>query len=160
MWRGGRGRGAAGPGAWGGLGGGPGPPSHASAPGAPGGLHCRLIHYDIPVVDGQGWRLRVLGERSLSLSLADLRFRPAVTDAVTMECAGNGRARLSPRPISQPWLLEAVGTAEWTGVRLRDLLDEAGVIEDALEVRFRGLDRRSEERRVGKECRSRWSPYH
>ena len=77
----------------------------------------------------------------LSLSLSDLRARPSSTLAVTLECAGNGRAKLSPRPISQPWLLEAVGTAEWTGVPLRALLEEAGVPDDAVEVRFRGLDR-------------------
>ena len=60
---------------------------------------------------------------------------------MTLECAGNGRARLSPRPISQPWLLEAVGTAEWTGIPLRTLLEEAGPSSSAVEVRFRGLDR-------------------
>ena len=43
-----------------------------------------------------------------------------------MECAGNGRARLEPHVVSQPWLLEAVGTAEWTGVPVADLLEEAG----------------------------------
>jgi sulfane dehydrogenase subunit SoxC len=64
-----------------------------------------------------------------------------VTLAVTLECAGNGRAQLSPRPVSQPWLLEAVGTAEWTGTPLRGLLDEAGVDGSAVEVLFRGLDR-------------------
>src|SRR3954453_18862123 len=84
----------------------------------PAGLHYLLIHYALPVVDAASWRLSVRGERELSLSLADLRARPSVTHAVTLECAGNGRAELSPRPISQPWLLEAVGTAEWTGVRL------------------------------------------
>ena len=60
---------------------------------------------------------------------------------MTLECAGNGRARLTPRPMSQPWLLEAVGNAEWTGVPLRGLLEEAGVDEGAVEVLFRGLDR-------------------
>ena len=79
--------------------------------------------------------------RELSLSLDELRARPAVTLAVTLECAGNGRAALSPRPISQPWLLEAVGTAEWTGTPLRGLLEEAGVGEDAADVLFRALDR-------------------
>ena len=64
-----------------------------------------------------------------------------MTLAVTMECAGNGRAALSPRPLSQPWLLEAVGTAEWTGTPLRGLLEEAGVDEGAAEVLFRGADR-------------------
>jgi DMSO/TMAO reductase YedYZ molybdopterin-dependent catalytic subunit len=58
-----------------------------------------------------------------------------------MECAGNGRAALSPRPLSQPWLVEAVGNAEWTGTPLRALLEEAGVDESASEVAFRGLDR-------------------
>ena len=51
-----------------------------------------------------------------------------------MECAGNGRARLTPRPVSQPWLVEAVGTAEWTGTPLRALLDEAGLDDDAIEI--------------------------
>jgi DMSO/TMAO reductase YedYZ molybdopterin-dependent catalytic subunit len=108
----------------------------------PAGLHYLLIHYDIPVVDPAAWRLTIGGRvRSpLSLSLDDLRARPAQTLAVTLECAGNGRALLSPRPLSQPWLLEAVGTAEWTGVPLRALLEEAGV-DEAADVLFRGLDR-------------------
>jgi DMSO/TMAO reductase YedYZ molybdopterin-dependent catalytic subunit len=58
-----------------------------------------------------------------------------------MECAGNGRAMLSPRPVSQPWLLEAVGTAEWEGAPLGDLLDEAQPLADAREVLFTGADR-------------------
>jgi len=109
----------------------------------PAGLHYLLIHYDIPVVDPATWRLQVGGRvgGELELSLDELRARPAVTRAVTMECAGNGRARLSPRPISQPWLLEAVGNAEWTGVPLGALLEEARVAEGAIEVVFRGLDR-------------------
>jgi sulfane dehydrogenase subunit SoxC len=107
----------------------------------PLGLHYLLVHYDIPVVDPATWRLTVRGERELELSLDDLRRREAVTMPVTMECAGNGRARLDPRPVSQPWLAEAVGTAEWTGVRLAGVLDEAGVGADAVEVVFTGLDR-------------------
>ena len=58
-----------------------------------------------------------------------------------MECAGNGRARLEPRPVSQPWLLEAVGTARWRGTPLAPLLEEAGVPDGAVEVLFTGLDR-------------------
>jgi DMSO/TMAO reductase YedYZ molybdopterin-dependent catalytic subunit len=112
-------------------------------PVTPVGLHYLLIHYDIPAVDERDWRLVVGGRvgAELSLSLAYLRERPAVTRAVTMECAGNGRAHLDPRPVSQPWLLEAVGTAEWTGVPVRELLDEAGVLDGALELLFTGLDR-------------------
>jgi DMSO/TMAO reductase YedYZ molybdopterin-dependent catalytic subunit len=109
----------------------------------PAGLHYLLVHYDIPVVDESRWRLRVAGcvGRELSLSLADLRALPAVTIAVTLECAGNGRALLSPRPLSQPWLVEAIGTAEWTGVPVRALLAEAGAGSGAVEVAFRGIDR-------------------
>jgi len=109
----------------------------------PLGLHYTLIHYDIPVVDPSAWRLELAGrlERSLSLSIDELRERPAVTLPVTIECAGNGRARLAPRPLSQPWLVEAVGTAEWTGTPLAPLLEEAGLLDDAVEILFTGLDR-------------------
>jgi DMSO/TMAO reductase YedYZ molybdopterin-dependent catalytic subunit len=109
----------------------------------PVGLHYLLIHYDIPAVDPEAWRLEVGGavERSLSLSLDDLRAMAAVTRAVTLECAGNGRALLEPRPLSQPWLTEAVGTGEWTGVPLRAVLEPAGLRGEAVELLFTGLDR-------------------
>ena len=109
----------------------------------PLGLHYLLIHYDIPVVDAGSWRLAVGGrvERSLELSLDDLQARETVTMPITMECAGNGRAQLEPHVVSQPWLAEAVGTAEWTGTPVAALLAEAGVAAGALEVVFTGLDR-------------------
>ena len=109
----------------------------------PVGLHYLLIHYDIPVIDPAAWRLQVDGlvDQSLELSLEDLRALPATTRAVTMECAGNGRALLSPRPPSQPWLLEAVGTGRWTGVALTHVLAEAGLRPDAAVVVFTGADR-------------------
>jgi sulfane dehydrogenase subunit SoxC len=109
----------------------------------PIGLHYLLTHYDIPHVDASTWRLEVDGlvERRLSLSLDELRTRPAIELAVTMECAGNGRAYVEPHVVSQPWLLEAVGTASWRGVSVAALLDEAGVREGALEALFTGLDR-------------------
>jgi DMSO/TMAO reductase YedYZ molybdopterin-dependent catalytic subunit len=109
----------------------------------PIGLHYLLIHYDIPQVDAQTWRLDVDGRvgTELSLDLDALRALPSHEVVATMECAGNGRARLDPRPVSQPWLLEAVGTGRWRGVRLRDLLDQARVEPDTAEVLFTGLDR-------------------
>ena len=106
----------------------------------PAGLHYLLIHYDIPAVDAQAWRLEVRGERTLSLSLDDLRARPAAELAATMECAGNGRALFDPRPVSQPWLAEAVGTARWGGTPLGGVLEEAGVPGRTVDVVFRGLD--------------------
>src|SRR5687767_9148304 len=109
----------------------------------PVGLHYLLVHYDIPAVDPEVWRLTVGGsvEQPLSLSLDDLRDRPAITRPVTIECAGNGRALMEPRPLSQPWLTEAVGTAEWTGVPLAALLEEAGVGDETVEILLTGLDR-------------------
>jgi sulfane dehydrogenase subunit SoxC len=112
-------------------------------PVTPVGLHYVLTHYDIPSVDVARWRLRVGGlvRNELSLSLDEIRARPLVRARVTMECAGNGRALLAPRPPSQPWLVEAVSTAEWGGTPLRLLLEEAGVGDAAVEVLFTGLDR-------------------
>jgi DMSO/TMAO reductase YedYZ molybdopterin-dependent catalytic subunit len=108
----------------------------------PPGLHYVLVHYDIPAVDESTWRLEVGGvvARPLSLSLQELMARPAVSARVLLECAGNGRARYEPRPVSQPWLLEAVGSAEWTGTPLAPLLEEAGPLPDAVDVAFTGAD--------------------
>ena len=108
----------------------------------PVGLHYLLTHYDIPAVDSAGWTLELGGlvERPQTLTLEALKARPAEELAVTMECAGNGRARLDPRPVSQPWLLEAVGTARWRGTPLGPLLEEAGPAEGAVEVLFTGAD--------------------
>ena len=85
------------------------------------GLHDTLLHYDNPVVDLASWQLMIDGQvqRPCSLRLADLQRRPQRTLRVTLECAGDGRTLLQPRPISQPWLGGAVGTAGWTGTRLR-----------------------------------------
>ncbi len=109
----------------------------------PLGLHYLLIHYDIPFVDEVSFQLTIDGtvERSLTVDMEQLRARPTVTLPVTLECAGNGRALLQPRPVSQPWILEAVGTAEWTGTPLVGLLDEAGLRAETLELVFTGLDR-------------------
>ena len=109
----------------------------------PIGMHYVLVHYDVPYVSAATWRLQIDGRvaRSLVLSLDDIRSRPRATKRVTIECAGNGRARLTPRPRSQPWLEEAVSTGEWTGIPLASLLQEAGIHDDAVEVVFTGLDR-------------------
>lgn len=109
----------------------------------PTGLHYLLVHFDIPAADETAWRLALTGEvdHELELTLDQLRTLPSRTLAVTLECAGNGRARLEPRPVSQPWLFEAIGTAEWTGVSLRDVLAQAGLTRRAVELVFSGADR-------------------
>src|SRR5512145_679347 len=107
----------------------------------PAGLHYLLIHFDIPVAEESAWRLELHGlfnERT-SLALDDIRRLPAKTLRVTMECAGNGRAQMSPRYPSVPWIEEGVSTAEWTGVALADLLPT--LRPEATELVFHGADR-------------------
>lgn len=106
----------------------------------PAGRHFVRNHFAIPDHPGT---LTVYGAvaSSMTLSVAELAARPPVSRFVTLECAGNGRAFLEPAPPGEPWRLGAVGTAEWTGVPLADLLAEAGVAPDAVEIRFRGADR-------------------
>ena len=108
----------------------------------PPGLHYLLIHYDIPAIDARAFELVIDGlvDTPLALSLEALRSRPQISATVTLECAGNGRAQLLPRPVSQPWLSEAVGTSRWTGTSLSSLLREAGVADGAVDVLFTGAD--------------------
>ena len=110
----------------------------------PTGLHYLLIHFDIPyIASAEGWTVRVSGRVSepLEATLAEIKQLPQKTLTVTLECAGNGRAKLSPRSQSQPWENGAVGTAEWTGTPLRYLLERAGVTADAVDIAFFGADR-------------------
>ncbi len=109
----------------------------------PVGMHYLLVHFDIPDVDATSWRLRVEGNvsRPLELTLDDIRARHRVSHPVTLECAGNGRARLEPRPLSQPWLLEAIGTATWAGTPLAGVLEDAGIGPGTSELVFTGADR-------------------
>ncbi|HEU4512550.1 MAG TPA: sulfite oxidase [Nocardioidaceae bacterium] len=108
----------------------------------PPGLHYVLVHYDIPYVDADAWQLDIHGcvENPVTIDLETLQEMPRHSERVTLECAGNGRALLNPRPVSQPWLTGAVGTAVWTGVRLADLLADAGVTGDGVDVVFSGAD--------------------
>ena len=107
----------------------------------PAGLHYLLMHYDIPAVDEATYRLEVDGlvATPLSLSLDELRARPAVELAVTMECAGNGRA-LIDRARQPAVAAGGRGHGRWRGTPLRALLSEAGVADDAVELVFTGLD--------------------
>jgi DMSO/TMAO reductase YedYZ molybdopterin-dependent catalytic subunit len=102
----------------------------------------RRSHFPIPVLDPAAWRLGVGGmvHRPLSLSLPELIRRPAETVVVTLECAGNGRALQRPPAPGVQWGPGAVGTAEWTGPRLADVLARAGIRPGAGEVIFGGAD--------------------
>lgn len=100
-------------------------------------------HFRVPALDGEGWRLEVGGlvRRPLRLGLRDIVNLPALVQTATLECAGNGRAFLAPRVGGEQWEFGAVSTAEWTGVRLTEVLDRAGIKRGAREIVFRGADR-------------------
>ena len=99
-------------------------------------------HLYTPEVALGAWRLAVDGEvaRSLALTFDDLRRMPQVTLTTTLECAGNGRANFSPPVAGVQWQKGAVGTARWTGVRLADVLNRAGVQPSGRFVLLDGAD--------------------
>jgi DMSO/TMAO reductase YedYZ molybdopterin-dependent catalytic subunit len=109
----------------------------------PAGLHYLLNHFDVPFAAGDGWKVEVGGRvrAPLSMSLDEIMQLPARTLPVTLECAGNGRAAMTPRYQSMPWSYEAVGNAEWTGTPVRHVLERAGLADDVVEVSFIGADR-------------------
>ncbi len=110
----------------------------------PTGLHYLLNHFDVPYVPSAAdWTLSVTGrvKNPLRITLAEIQALPAKTLRVTLECAGNGRANIGLRRQSMPWMYEAVGTSEWTGTPLRHVLEQAGLLPDAMDIAFLGIDR-------------------
>jgi DMSO/TMAO reductase YedYZ molybdopterin-dependent catalytic subunit len=100
-------------------------------------------HFLIPQIDVKTWRLRIEGEVDTPFELTnrEIREMEARTITVTMECAGNGRAFLTPAAAGAQWEHGAVGTADWTGVLPSEVLTRAGLKNSAREVIFEGADR-------------------
>ncbi len=96
-----------------------------------------------PVADPAAWRFKVEGEVNtpLELSVAELQARfPVVTLQLQMECGGNGRAQFQPQTRGNQWTNGAISNAEWTGVRLRDVLNAAGLKPAAAHTGHFGAD--------------------
>ena len=93
-------------------------------------------------VDPASFRLKIHGqvERELSLSLSDLSKFERVEIAAVNQCSGNSRGFFEPRVPGAQWGNGGMGNARWTGVRLSDVLDKAGIKSDAVAARFTGLD--------------------
>ncbi len=109
----------------------------------PNELHYVRWHWSFPTaVDPAAFRLKVGGAVAtpLSLSLADLVALPRFEITAVNQCSGNSRGLVQPRVAGAQWGHGAMGNARWTGVRLRDVLDRAGVTPGAVAVRFAGLD--------------------
>ena len=94
-------------------------------------------------VDLDSWRLNVSGHvgNELSLSMEDLQNKfEKVSFTAVIECSGNGRSLFDPRVAGGQWRNGAMGNATWTGARLVDILERAGIKKDSVEVAFDGLD--------------------
>ena len=100
-------------------------------------------HFDVPRIDVPKWRLNVHGlvEKPLSISLADLQRMPQVTIEAVLQCAGNGRGLFRPQVPGVQWQYGAMGSAEWTGVRLKDVLALARPKQDAAFLQYQGAER-------------------
>jgi DMSO/TMAO reductase YedYZ molybdopterin-dependent catalytic subunit len=99
---------------------------------------------DIPTsIDTAGYRLAVAGHVAspLALPLAALLRLPRVEVVAVNQCSGNSRGYFQPRVPGAQWGHGAMGNARWSGVRLRDVLDMAGVRPGAVVVRFGGRDK-------------------
>src|ERR1700689_5441955 len=93
-------------------------------------------------LDADTWRLSLGGEvkKPLTLNLAELSKIETHSVVNTLECAGNGRSLHRPQVPGIQWGKGAVGTARFSGPRLRDVLQRAGVKPTGKHVMFRGLD--------------------
>ena len=94
-------------------------------------------------LDPDTWTLTVDGlvKRPMTLSIADLQSRfEVVTLALALECGGNGRAFFRPPARGNQWTYGAVACSEWTGVRLRDVLEAAGIAPNVVYTAHEGAD--------------------
>lgn len=95
-------------------------------------------------LEEDNWTLRVDGEsvrgqRTFSLQELKSKFKH-YTYQLTLECGGNGRKEYFPPTEGNQWDVGAVSCAQWTGIRLRDLLMEMDIMEDAVYVGYHGAD--------------------
>jgi DMSO/TMAO reductase YedYZ molybdopterin-dependent catalytic subunit len=94
-------------------------------------------------VDLNEWRLKVGGntEKEVQLSMDDLKTKfEKITYTAVIQCSGNSRSLFEPRVPGGQWKNGAMGNVTWSGARLRDILKEAGIKADSVEVSFDGLD--------------------
>ncbi len=95
-------------------------------------------------IDPAAWTLEVSGESALRpgrFTLGELKKRfPAYTYQLTLECAGNGRSEFDPPASGNQWTIGAVSCAYWTGARLKDVLEEIGIKDNAVYIGYHGAD--------------------
>ncbi len=95
-------------------------------------------------IDTKKWTLTIDGESvkiPITFSLQDLKTKfKQYTYQLTLECGGNGRSEFDPPAKGNQWTIGAVSCANWTGVRLKDVLKEVGFSDDAVYVGYHAAD--------------------
>ena len=94
-------------------------------------------------VDLALWKLKVGGntDKEIQYSLEDLRTKfEKVTYTAVIQCSGNGRSFFEPRIAGGQWKNGAMGNVTWTGARLKDIMNQAGIKAGSVDVSFNGLD--------------------
>ncbi|MCG8322053.1 MAG: sulfite oxidase [Cytophagales bacterium] len=96
------------------------------------------------ITDPDNWKLTVEGEsvvtpKSYSLNTLKNQFKP-YTYQLTLECGGNGRSEFNPPAKGNQWTVGAVSCAAWKGLRLKDLLQDAGIKPNAVYIGYYGTD--------------------
>ena len=99
-------------------------------------------HFITPRVNRETWTLTVDGavSRPLQLTLAELLTLPKAEATCVLQCAGNGRSLFKPTMPGVQWRHGAVGNARWGGVRVKDVLERAGLNGSARHLHTFGND--------------------
>ncbi|MFY0627710.1 MAG: sulfite oxidase [Reichenbachiella sp.] len=95
-------------------------------------------------IDAEKWTLTIDGEsvkQKKTYTLNDLKTKfEQHTYQLTLECGGNGRSEYDPPAKGNQWTIGAVHCANWTGVRLKDILNDAGIKSDAVYIGYHAAD--------------------
>ncbi|QCX01983.1 sulfite oxidase [Aggregatimonas sangjinii] len=95
-------------------------------------------------IDADSWTLTFDGEsvrQEKTYTLAELKSKfKQYTYQLCLECGGNGRSEFDPPAKGNQWTIGAVGCARWTGVRLKDVLADVGVTDDAMYIGYHAAD--------------------
>src|SRR6201993_173277 len=103
----------------------------------------RYHRSNIPEVDASTWKVAVSGEGAngqTQFTLDDLKKMPAFEIVAVNQCSGNRRGLFRAHVPGVEWGYGAMGCARWKGVRLKDVLDKAGLKKEAIEVVLDGAD--------------------
>ena len=95
-------------------------------------------------IDIDNWTLTIDGEsvkKSKSYTIKELKKKfKEYSYNLVLECGGNGRSGFTPSASGNPWGQGAVHCAKWTGVRLKDILKDVGIKDDAVYIGYYGAD--------------------